>query len=152
DPRAPGNLKFPGGITASYTCELDSVEALNVQNSPKSSGDNIQRWTSWPQKGKPQWVEINLGKPQVIRSVGVYWYDDGHGVQRPGAWHLEVLDNEEQWKKLPIYNTDEYSTLLDAYNTVHPANVLTTERFRIVMTPQHNNTCVGLLSVDVDVK
>ncbi len=151
DPRAPGNLKFPGGITASYTCELDSVEAINVRNSPKSSGDNIQRWTSWSLKGKSQWVEINLGKPQVIRSVGVYWYDDGHGVQRPGAWHLEVLDNG-QWKKLPIYNTDEYSTLLDAYNTVHPANVLATDRFRIVMTPQHEDTCVGILSVDVDVK
>ncbi len=151
DPRDPNNMMIPGGITASYTCELDSVEALNVRNSPKSSSDNLQRWTSWPQKGKLQWVEINLGKPQVIRSVGVYWYDDGHGVQRPGKWHLEVPIHGK-WKKLPIYNTDQYSTLENVYNTVHPARTLTTDRFRIVMTPQNNDTCLGILSVDIDVK
>jgi len=35
---------------------------------------------------------------------------------------------------------------------VHPASTLMADRFRIVMTPRHEDTCVGILSVDVDIK
>ncbi len=149
DPRDPSNMKFTS-VTASHTFDGDTTDAVRMDQSPKSSADtSIPRWTSWPQKGKSQWVEIGLGKVKQIRNVGVYWYNDNGGVQLPGSWHLEALTTVG-WKEVAIYNTDEYSTLADDYNTVHPAQTLKTDKIRIVMKPRHDNTCVGILSVDIE--
>jgi len=149
DPWDPANLKF-ASVRASHTCPTDTVDALRLHRSPKSSSDHaIRRWTSWSQKGREQWVEIELEQVEAIRSVGVYWYNDNGGVQLPGSWHLE-RPSENGWKKVAIYNTDQYSTLADSYNTVHPAQPLKTDTLRIVMRPRHDQTCVGILSIDVE--
>lgn len=145
----PDALKF-ASVKASHTFGNDSVDAIRVRHTPKSSFDNsIRRWTSWPERGKSQWVEIELKDEEQIQSVGVYWYDDKGGVQVPGKWHLETL-HADNWEPIAIYNTDEYSTLADNFNVVHPAQDWTTRRFRIVMEPQHDETCVGILAVEVE--
>ncbi len=147
----PENLKF-ANVTASHTFANDSVEAIRLAIQPRSSSDNsVPRWTSWSQTGKSQWVEIKLKAAKEIARVGVYFYDDSGGVQRPGSWHIEV-PNQDQWQKLGIYNTDQYSSLPDTYNTVHPARSLKTDTLRIVMSPKHDKTCVGILSVDIETK
>jgi DUF1680 family protein len=145
---SPENKKF-ALVKASHTFEQDTVEAIRLRHTPKHSFDrSIPRWTGWPQVGQEQWVEIDLGKPQEVQSVGVYFYDDQGGVQVPKEWHIEV-PLKDGWKRLAIYNTDSYSVLPDVYNTVHPAEKLTTTKLRIVMLPQHDRTSVGLLSVEV---
>ena len=148
--RPPENLKF-ADVKASYTYTSDDVEAISLPNQPKSSGDrSIPRWTSWPQN-KTQWVEIKLKERKEVTSVGVYFYNDGGGVQPPGAWHIEV-PQQGQWQKLAIYNTDQYSSLLNTYNTVHPAAPLKTDTLRIVMAPRHQETSVGILAVHIGSK
>lgn len=146
---APENLKF-AGVTASHTFEGDTVDAVRMKHTPRNSSDtSIRRWTSWSEKGREAWVEIDFGSPQSVRSIGVYFYDDNGGVQLPGEWHVETPVGDG-WQRLAIYNTDSYSSLPDVYNTVHPAEPLTAERLRIVMRPRHGDTCVGILSVDVE--
>lgn len=149
DATAPENLKF-AGATASHTFDMDTVEAVRMKHTPKSSADeSIRRWTSWPQKGETQWVEIDLGDERTIGSLGVYFYDDGGGVQLPGDWYLAVPQGS-RWQRVAIYNTDEYSSLADTYNTVHPAKPLVTRRVRIFMTPHRRDTSVGILSVNIE--
>ena len=149
--RSNEKLKF-AGVTASHTNTKDTTAAIQAKITPKHSWDgSIQRWTSWPQKGKTQWVEIELLRKAEISSVGAYFYDDKDGVQVPGSWHIEVPEGNK-WKRLEIYNTDSYSSLKDNYNIVHPAGTLITDKIRLVMKPQHGDTCVGLLAVDVDIK
>ncbi len=145
------NRKFDS-VTASHTNSGDTVDAIWMKHNPAGSADDsISRWTSWPQKGKPQWVEIDLGKPQQVKRFSVYWYDDGGGVQVPGAWHIEARKTTaDEWKKVEIYNTDSYSTLKDNYNSVQPAARLDARYARIVMTPQHQDTTVGILSVNIE--
>ncbi|MBN2513078.1 MAG: glycoside hydrolase family 127 protein [Sedimentisphaerales bacterium] len=151
DPRDPANIKY-ASVTASHTCDSDTVDAIRMDQTPKSSSDgSIQRWTSWPQTGQSQWVEIGLGEVKQIRNVGVYWYNDNGGVQLPGEWYLQA-PSDSGWKKIEIYNTDQYSTLVDNYNTVHPAQSLKTDKIRIVMKPRHNDTCVGILAVNIETK
>jgi DUF1680 family protein len=151
DPDNPANMKF-ASVKASHTCKRDTVNAIRMSNTPKSSSDtSIPRWTSWPQKGRSQWVEISLGKIKQVRSLGVYWFNDNDGVQLPGAWHLEA-PGENGWTKVEIYTTDQYSTLADNYNTVHPDKTLKTDKLRIVIDPKHDQTCVGILSVNIDSK
>lgn len=149
DPYRAENLKFKA-VTASHTWDTDTTLALSLRHTPKSSFDTtIPRWTSWPQVGKPQWVEIDLGAIKTIRNIGVYWYDDKGGVQVPGEWSLEVKKGEV-WEKVELYLTDRYSVLPDCYNTVQPKEKLVTQTLRIVMKPQHDKTSVGILSVDIE--
>ena len=149
DLKEPANLKF-SAVTASHTYSGDTTEAVRQPDQPKSSADKtIRRWTSWPQRGREQWVEIDLGETKTVTSVGAYFYNDKGGVQLPSSWHIEVPDGEG-WKPLEIYNTDEFSTLPDTYNTVQPAGPTKTSRLRLVMTPRHEKTCVGLLAVDIE--
>ena len=151
DPSMPGVLKF-ASVKASHTWSGDTTQAIRMRNNPSSSADtSIRRWTSWPQKGQSQWVEIDLAKVSKIQSLGVYWYNDNGGVQLPGNWHIEVPVNGS-WNKLAIYNTDQYSCLPDCYNTVHPSETLSVDKLRIVMMPAHGQTCVGILSVNIGVE
>ncbi len=151
DPRSPGAMKF-AAVKASHTWSGDTTDAIRLRNNPESSADtSIRRWTSWPQKGKAQWVEILLEKESTITEVGVYWYNDNGGVQLPGKWHIEVPANGG-WQKLDIYNTDQYSYLADCYNMVHPAELLKTDKIRLVMEPVHDQTCVGILSLNIGIE
>lgn len=148
NPLDPSLQKF-ATASASYTSDGDTTDALRIRSDPKSSHDqSIRRWTSWPERGREQWVELGFEEARAIRSVGVYWYDDKGGVQVPAKWRIDV-QRDGEWRPLKIYNTDAYSVLPDTYNTVHPADALTTDRFRIVMKPK-SDAAVGLLSVDVE--
>lgn len=148
DPRNADNMRYRS-VQASHTFENDSIDAIRMIQSPESSADNaILRWTSWPQKGKRQWIQIELDKVKSIRSVGVYWYNDNWGVQPPVEWHIEV-PAQDGWEKVEIYNTDQYSVLLNDFNTVHPEKKIQTDKLRIVMQPKQD-ACVGILSVNVE--
>jgi uncharacterized protein len=138
-------------VRASHTYDQDSVSAIILTHTPKSSQDgSLRRWTSFPQVGKTQWVEMLLAEEMVIKSVGVFWYDDNGGVKLPKAWHIEV-PNGEGWETMKIYNTDSYSTLPDLYNTVQPDGIYRVDRFRIMIEPQPNAS-VGIISVGIDVE
>lgn len=151
DFRDPENMKF-SAVRASHTFEKDTVDAIRMKHTPESSSDSsIPRWTSWPQKGEPQWVEIDLGQVEEIVRVSVYWYNDNGGVQLPGSWYLQA-PTEEGWEKVKIYNTDQYSTLADNFNTVHPEGTLKTDKLRILIKPGHSQTCVGILTVDIETR
>lgn len=133
---------------ASHTHERDTAAAIIDGKRPKSSADrSLSRWTSWPEKGEPQWVEIEFRKPRPLRSIGVYWYDDKGGVQAPQKWSLEVRSNGT-WQPFKLYVTDSYQVKPDQYNVIHPAAALTADAIRIKMRPKPD-AAVGILDVDV---
>jgi DUF1680 family protein len=134
-------------VQASFTGGKGSLSAISDKRRPTSSNDRTkQSWVSEPQKGNPQWVEIELDK-KPIRSIGVYWYEDGRNIKVPESWSLECkADN--QWKDFNIYVTDSYSIDKDEYNVVHPGSNLVCDAIRINIIPQ-NDKSVGILDVDV---
>ena len=136
-------------IKASHTSELDTVSAIGDGKEPKwSSGNDVPRWTSRPQKGKPQWVEARFAEKKQVRHVGVYWMDDWKGATKfPKEWSLEVEQGGE-WKPFELYTTDRYDTRANQYNVVHPAAPLSCDAIRIKMTPRED-ACVGILEVQV---
>jgi len=134
---------------ASHTFDQDRADAIIDGRLPKNSFDtSIPRWTSWPERGKPQSVELELAEPTNIRTVEVYWYDDHGGVQVPERWSLEVQNNGE-WEPFDLYNTDEYGVAADQYNVVHPAAPVTAERLRLQLWPK-GDAAVGILEVVVE--
>lgn len=141
-------------IQASYTHSHDNLLAIISGKYPKHSFDNgIERWTSWPEKGKTQHIDFTFDKPIDISAFSVYWYDDNGGVQLPASWNLEYKENEEkEWKSFPLYTTDSYSILKDQFNLVHSdGKSFVTKYIRLNMQPKDDNA-VGILQVKFDTK
>lgn len=136
-------------IKATHTFEQDDVYAMVTNGYPNSSHDTtIPRWTSWPQTGKAQLVEVVLKQPTRLQSISVYWYDDGGGVQVPQSWKMEYKQ-DNQWKEFPMYVTDEYRILKDQYNMVHPSKDIKVEAIRLLITPQPK-AAAGILSIQIE--
>lgn len=145
-PHTTGNV---ASVAATHTFDSDEVMAVADGLLPSSSADaTIPRWTSWPEKGKPQQVEIILKKAQPIESLSVYWYNDNGGVQYPTAWTVDYRVNG-QWVPMQLYNTDFYGTQPDQFNMVHPAEPITTDALRLNLTPRPDST-VGILEAVVE--
>lgn len=141
--------EYIADVKATHTFEQDDVYAMVTNGFPSSSFDtSIPRWTSWPQRGKEQTVELVLKRPLRLQSLSVYWYDDRGGVQVPKSWKLEYKRNGE-WLDFPIYVTDEYRVLKDQYNMVHPGEDITAEALRIRITPIAE-AAAGILSVQIE--
>lgn len=141
--------EYISDVKATHTFDQDDVLAMVTNGYPASSFDtSIPRWTSWPQKGKEQTVELTLKRPLKLQSLSVYWYDDKGGVQVPESWTLEYKENGE-WKKFPIYVTDEYRVLKDQYNMVHPGEDIMAEAFRLHIVPKAD-AAAGILSVQIE--
>ena len=145
-PTIPENI---ADIKATHTFEQDDVYAIVTNGYPASSHDtSIPRWTSWPQTGKKQSVELTLKRPVHLQSLSVYWYDDHGGVQVPQSWSMEYKQ-DGQWKKFPIYVTDEYRVLKDQYNMVHPGEDIEAEALRLNIIPQ-SKAAAGILSIQLE--
>lgn len=144
--RTVGNI---ADVSATHTNGSDDVYAIADGQFPKSSSDNsITRWTSWPQKGAEQQVEIKLKKESDIESVSIYWYDDKGGVQVPASWNMEYHANG-QWNKFKLYSTDHYGILPDQFNMVHPAEAIKADALRLNIKSKPNST-VGILEVVIE--
>ncbi|TKC05580.1 hypothetical protein FA048_17820 [Pedobacter polaris] len=141
-------------IKASYTNTGENVFAIVNGKFPKHSFDNsIARWTSYPQKGKAQSIELSFEKSTAIKSFAVYWYDDKGGVQVPQSWNLEYsIDESTTWKPYPLYSTDTYTILKDQFNLVHSnGDSFSVKKIKLNILPK-NDSAAGILQVQVDVK
>lgn len=133
-------------VTASHTFADDTVNAIGDGKEPRfSNGKKEPRWTSRPQKDKPQWIEARFHGSKILRSVGVYWMQDKVDVKFPAKWSLEVEQNG-QWKPFELYTTDRYDTRANRYNVVHPAAPIQCEAIRVHITPKEDS-CVGILEI-----
>jgi len=141
-------LKF-AGARASHTWQGDTVEAVRMPHQPSSSNDHlVRRWTSWPQRGKQQWVEVDLGDRVSVRSLSVYWFDDEGGCDVPGSWHVEFGDND-RWQPMTLQPDSAYSVQPDRYNQAQ-FEAVDTRKLRIVMQPSRDDVCVGILALDIE--
>lgn len=141
-------------VAASHTHNGESVLSIVNGKHPSHSFDTaIERWTSYPQVGKPQYIDFLFEQPTDLKSFSVYWYDDNGGVQIPAEWSLEYTDRENgAWKPFPLYSTDSYSILKDQFNLVHSDGdsfVITALRLRII---PRENSAAGILQIMFDVK
>jgi len=133
-------------VTASHTFADDTVTAIGDSKEPRfSSGKNVARWTSRPQKNESQWVEARFHETKNLRSVGVYWMQDRKDVMFPAEWSLEI-EQDGKWKPFELYTTDRYETRANQYNVVHPAATIRCDAIRVLMTPKED-ACVGILEM-----
>ena len=137
------------GVKASFTYSGDDEYAVADGAVPDNSADTkIPRWTSWPECGKEQWVEVTLAKPMAVESVAVYWYDDGGGVQLPVSWSMEYRSQGE-WHAFRPYTTDRFGVERDQFNMVHPDEQITADALRLKIVPKAS-AAAGILELEVN--
>ncbi len=145
-PMLKGNIS---SVKATYTYRDDDETAIADGKHPSSSADkSIPRWTSWPQTGKEQQVEITLKKRQKIESVSIYWYNDNGGVKYPTSWRMEYR-KDGKWHEFRHYVTDSFGTAGDQFNMVHPAEEIETDALLLHITPT-KDAAVGILEATIE--
>lgn len=136
-------------LQASFTHKGDILAAVADNQVPSSSSDSkMYKWTSWGEQGKDQWIAVTMDKPANIQSVSVYWCDDNRGVKVPQNWLLEY-EVDGKWETFPLYLTDAYNVFRDQFNMVHPGRPVTTDKIRLLITPQPD-TAVGIFEINIE--
>lgn len=140
-------------IKASHTHGGETVlSILNGKHPAHSFDTSVERWTSYPEIGKKQFIDFVFEQPTDVKAFSVYWYDDKGGVQLPVEWSLEYKDKAGNWQPFPLYSTDSYSILKDQFNLVHSdGDSFIVKELRLHMTPREKSA-VGILQVLFDIK
>lgn len=143
---AVGNI---AEVKASFTFSGDDEYAVADGKIPSDSHDtSIARWTSWPERGKVQTVELALKKSMPVHSVSVYWYNDEGGVKLPSAWRMDYRSGGK-WHEFDPYVTDNFGVAGDRFNMVHPSEDVTADALRLHITPR-DDAAAGILEIEVD--
>ena len=136
-------------VKASFTYSDDEETAIADGKLPTSSADtSIPRWTSWPQLGKEQQIDITLKKRMPIKTLSVYWYNDNGGVKYPVKWHAEYYADGEYRRYTPAAK-EKFGTQGNCFNKVNFNETAETEKLRIYATPQ-KDAAVGILELIVE--
>jgi hypothetical protein len=125
--------------SASYTAPWNSVDGLNDDVAPTSSGDttpndNANVWGAYPQVGD-QWVQYDWAQPVSVDQARVYFVANldanGLGIDVPTSWKVQYWDDASAgW--IDVTNPGEYGTNKDAFNDVTFVAV-TTSKLRIAL-------------------
>jgi len=135
--------------SASHIYPADTLDALNDQIEPATSGDeSIPRFTWWDHRGTHEWTQYDFAEPTTASSVSVYWFDDtGHGQCRvPASWRILWRHGESDWQ--PVQKTTPYGVAKDQYNVVSFQPVKATAlRLEVQLKPRYSGGilewCVG---------
>ena len=88
---------------------------------------------------------MDIGDKASVKSLGVFWFQDGAGVKVPASWHVVASDDQAgPWVKVPPTGGD-FGVKLDVYNTVQFGGTLKSRYVRIVMKPTKGKA-LGILS------
>jgi DUF1680 family protein len=91
---------------------------INDQWEPKDSNDHAHPYLHWwPTRGTVEWVQYEFEKPESVKEVEVYWFDDtGQGQCRvPVSWKV-LYKKGSEW--IPAANQNPYGVEKDMYNKV----------------------------------
>lgn len=136
-------------VRASFTYSDDDEYAVADGKVPADSHDtSVPRWTSWPERGKEQTVELVLKKSMPVESVSVYWYNDDGGVKLPASWRAEYRA-DGVWHEFKPYVTDSFGVAADRFNMVHPSEDITADALRIIVVPR-DDAAAGILEAEVN--
>ena len=112
------------------------LDAVNDGKDPEHSNDmRFKGWHTWPNPGKPFWLQYDFPAPAEVKAVQVYWFDETAtkaSCRVPASWKLFAKVNG-QWQE--VEQPSGYGVARDQYNrtTFKPVK---TEALRIEAVAQ----------------
>lgn len=93
------------------------IEAVNDGKEPESSCDaRAKAWHTWPNPGKPFWLQYDFPAPTEVKAVQVYWFDETAtkaACRVPASWKLLAKVGND-WRE--VENPSGYGVARDQYN------------------------------------
>ncbi|WP_370582542.1 Ig-like domain-containing protein [Plantibacter sp. VKM Ac-2885] len=160
-PKSDGQLRRNVAIgavpTASFTAAWNTVDGLNDDVAPTSSGDvtpndNATVWGAWPEIGQ-QWVQYDWAEAVTVGETGAYFVsnldDAGLGIEVPTSWKAQYWDAEAgdgagAW--VDVEALGAYGTEVDAFNPVAFTPVTTT-KLRLLLEASGAESGKGSLGI-----
>jgi hypothetical protein len=148
--RASSSSAAPAGRGGRGFAGLPTA-ALNDQVDPRTSRDNIARFTWQGRSGSREWVQYEFDAPQSLSFVEVFWAEapavgrGGVACKLPGSWKLQYREGDA-WKD--VQASIPYSVEADRFNRVEFSRV-TTPALRIEAQLQEGATA-GILEWRVE--
>jgi hypothetical protein len=128
-----------------------ATAALNDQVDPRTSRDNIARFTWVGRSGNTEWVQYDFDSPQAVSFIEVFWAEapaQGRGdvaCKLPRSWKLQYRDGDA-WED--VQPAAPYGVAADRFNRLDFARV-TTSALRIEAQLQEGATA-GILEWRVE--
>jgi len=108
------NLAVVAKASTSYVSGDTSLDALNDENTPKSSRDRSGgSYGNWPRKGV-QWVQYDWSRPISTAKIDVYWWNDRRGVRTAKSYRLLYWDGG---RFVPVRKPTGLAVKENQYNT-----------------------------------
>lgn len=116
-----------------------SLSAITDNDLPANSNDHsVLYYSCWPKKDTTEWIQYDFTSTSKISEASVYWFDDGPfgGCRVPESWRI-LYQSNDQW--LPVEETNGYSNLKDALNSIKFKEVMTSAvRLEYVLPKEHS--------------
>ncbi len=125
-----GNIAPAATASTSYVSSWESLAALNNGGTPASSADRSNlAYGNWPEQGT-QWVEYQWPSARSINRTGVYWFDDGQGIDLPASCQVQYWNGSAY---VPVPNQSSCGVAGNTENVTTFGTVSTT-RLRLSVT------------------
>lgn len=93
------------------------IEAVNDGKEPESSGDaRAKAWHTWPNPGKPFWLQYDFPAQVEVKAVQVYWFDETAtqaACRVPASWKLLAKVGND-WRE--VESPSGFGVERDQYN------------------------------------
>jgi chitodextrinase len=94
------NIALAATPSTSYVSSWETLSAVNDGYTPASSNDNSHgEYGNWDNANSLQWVQYEWSQVFKIKSVEIYWFDDGGGVLTPTTAYIEYY-KDNSWVHL----------------------------------------------------
>lgn len=137
------NIALVANSTTSYVSSWETLDAVNDGYTPSNSNDKSHgAYGNWDNPNSFQWVQYTWDQEFILKSVEIYWFDDGGGVLTPNIAYIQFYENNS-WEiadSVPVpcvKNTFNYASLGD----------ITTDKIRVTMKNDSQST--GILEFRV---
>jgi hypothetical protein len=113
-----GGAAYPRAL-ASFTSPSDRVEDVNDLRVAFTRYSR-NRWTAYGTPNASDWLEIDLDSPRMVRTIELYLWGDGAGVQAPRAITVRVW-RDGAWQDARVLSRQPMQPLVGARNVIRIA-------------------------------
>jgi hypothetical protein len=148
---AHGSSSAPAAGRGARGFAVPPPTALNDQVDPRTSRDNIARFTWQGRSGSTEWVQYEFDSPQTVSFVEVFWAEasaqgrGGVACKLPRSWKIQYREGDA-WKDVQV--SAPYTVAADRFNRADFASV-TTSSLRLEAQLQDGATA-GILEWRVE--
>lgn len=129
--------------TTSFVSSWENINAVNDGYIPSNSSDKSHgAYGNWDSPNTLQWVQYSWEQQFILKSIDIYWFDDGGGVLTPTIAYIQFYENDS-WE---IVDSIPVPCVKNTFNYTNLGGI-TADKIRVTMKNESQST--GILEFRV---